>query len=343
MATFDTLIDDLAGRFGLGGSASALVKEILAMISASPGGLGGFLDRLKSAGLASEAPSWLGHPDAAPIAAGQVERALGATAVSGIAGRLGLGQGAVSTALGYALPKIVGLLTPGGAVPAGVPPEAGAFLAQPQAAAAPVAPRRIDGVTPSAPNEPGVGRWLWPAVTALVVIGLLSYFWSTFNRMPPVAKAPEPTTPAPATVAQAPPAPAPAVTAQTTAPPVQQAPQPAAPAQTPSTDAQATASPAPAAAPAQQAPAPASTQTQATAPAPQAPPAPPAPPPPAPATTEQAAAPPAPPVVAKAEPSAAAPAAQPARFALSNDNGVVRASGVVPDQGAKTSIVEALS
>ena len=48
MATFDTLIDDLAGRFGLGANARTLVKEVLTMISTSQGGLGGFLDRLKS-------------------------------------------------------------------------------------------------------------------------------------------------------------------------------------------------------------------------------------------------------------------------------------------------------
>ena len=117
MATFDTLIDDLAGRFGLGVNARTLVKEVLTMISTSQGGLGGFLDRLKSGGLTSEVASWVGHPEAAPIAAGQIERALGATALGGIASRLGLGQSAVSTALGYALPKIIGLLTPGGAVP----------------------------------------------------------------------------------------------------------------------------------------------------------------------------------------------------------------------------------
>ena len=136
MATFDTLIDDLAGRFGLGVNARALVREVLTMISASPGGLSGFLDRLKSGGVASEVGSWLGRPDAAPIAAGQIERALGATALGGMASRLGLGQSAVSTALGYALPKIIGLLTPGGAVPAGVPPAVTAFLSQPRAAAA---------------------------------------------------------------------------------------------------------------------------------------------------------------------------------------------------------------
>ena len=96
MATFDTLIDDLASRFGLGANARSLVREVLTMISTSSGGLGGFLDKLKSAGLSSEVTSWLGHPDASPIAAGQVERALGATALGGIASKLGLAQSAVA-------------------------------------------------------------------------------------------------------------------------------------------------------------------------------------------------------------------------------------------------------
>ena len=47
--------------------------------------------------------------------------------------------------------------------------------------------------------------------------------------------------------------------------------------------------------------------------------------------------------VAKAEPAAPAPAAKPAQLALSNDNGVVRASGVVRDGDAKTSILNALN
>ena len=350
MPTFDTLIDDLASRFGLGVNARTLVKEVLTMISTSPGGLSGFLDKLKSGGLTSEVVSWLGRPDAAPIAAGQVERALGAAALSGIAGRLGLGQSVVSAALGYALPKIVGLLTPGGVVKAGAPAEVEAFLSQPRAAAAAeqVAPKRIDVLPASAESQSSVARWLWPALAALVVIGLLSYFWSTFNRMPsapPVAKAPEP---APAAVAQAPtprPAPAPAapapapqpVTAATPAPHPTPAPAPSTdtqaaappasppPTPAPSTDAQATVSPAPAAAPAPQpaGPAPAAATS--------------------PATSEQPSAPPAPAVVAKTEPSAPASAATPTRFALSNDNGAVRASGVVHDQDAKTSIIDALN
>jgi OmpA-OmpF porin, OOP family len=344
MATFDTLVDDLAGRFGLGVNARTLVKEVLTMISTSQGGLGGFLDRLKSGGLTSEVGSWLGRPDAAPVAAGQIERALGATALGGLASRLSLGQSAVSTALGYALPKIIGLLTPGGAVPAGVPPEVTAFLSQPRVATVtePVAPKRIDVLPAAAESEPTIRRWLWPALAALAVVAVLSYFWSTLNRIPPaqpVANAPEPATPPPATVAQAPPPPAPTAQAPTPPPP---APTPAPPAQTPapaSTDAQATPPPPPAPAPAMKAEAPPaappepapSTGAQATA-------APPAPPPAA-----QAPATPPAPAVATAEPTAPASAATPTRFALSNDNGAVRASGVVRDQDAKTSITDALN
>ena len=347
MATFDNLIDELASRFGLGVNARTLIKEVLTMISTSPGGMSGFLDKLKSGGLTSEVASWLGRPDAAPIAAAQVERALGATALGGIASRVGLAQSAVSTALGYALPKIVGLLTPGGAVPAGVPAEVAAFLSQPPRAAAAteqVAPRRVDVYPASPQDESGIRRWLWPALAALVVVALLSYFWSTLNRMPsapPVAKAPEPATPAPSTVAQAPaPPPAASPTAQAPVP----APQPAAqaPSPPPPTEAQAPASPPPAPAPSPPAPAP-STEAQATAPQPSPPPAAQAPAPPSPPATGQAPATPAPAAVATAEPTAPASAATPTRLALSNDNGVVQASGSVRDDDAKSSIVNALN
>jgi OmpA-OmpF porin, OOP family len=382
MAMFDTLVDDLASRYGLGANARTFVREVLAIIANSPGGVGGFLDRLKSGGLTSEVASWLGRPDAAPLAAERVQQTLGSTALGGVASRLGLSQGVAATAMGYALPKIVGLLTPGGAIPGGVPVEVTRFLSPAPAAAA--TPRRVDAPPSRTPEQRGIARWLWPALAAVVVVGFLSYFWSTLNRIPPappVATAPEPATPAPSTVAQAPsPPPAPSPVAQAPTPPPQPAVQAPAPASTgtpaapspspppaPLTDAQATApqvSPQPAA----QAPAPASTETPATPPpppapaasteaqatAPQAPPAPAAPA--SPPATEQAPAPPAPPTttaqapptpapaaVATAEPTAPASAATPTRLALSNDNGVERASGVVRDQDAKATILDALN
>ncbi len=106
MAIFDALIDDVAQRFGLGANAGPLIREGLTLITGVPGGIGGFLNLFKSAGLSSEVASWLGQSNAAPLAAQQLEKVLGASAIGSIATRLGLGQAAVSGALGYGLPKL---------------------------------------------------------------------------------------------------------------------------------------------------------------------------------------------------------------------------------------------
>jgi OmpA-OmpF porin, OOP family len=220
MAIFDTLIDDVASQFGLGSNAGPLVREILSMITGTPGGVGGFLSNMKAAGLSSDVASWMGHANAAPLSAATVERALGSTALTGIASRLGLAPTLVTSAVGYALPKVLGLLTPGGVVPTGLPTEVTNFVAAAPAgrvAAAPVgrvadaayqtvrrvrapfsappqaAPRRIDVYhAPEAHDEPAMTSWLWPLLGALAILGLGLLFWPTGNRpiAPPVAQAP---------------------------------------------------------------------------------------------------------------------------------------------------------
>jgi uncharacterized protein YidB (DUF937 family) len=228
MAMFDTLIDDVASQFGLGSSAGPLVREVLSMITGTPGGVGGFLNNMKTAGLSSEVTSWMGHASAAPLAAAQVDRALGSNVLTGIASRLGLTPALVSSAVGYALPKVIGLLTPGGTAPTSLPAEVTNFVtAGPgtRAASAPVArvadaayqtvrrvttpftapatqvaPRRIDVYhAPEAHDEPALTGWLWPLLGALAILGLGLFFWPTGNRTvaPPIAQAPV-VTPAPA-------------------------------------------------------------------------------------------------------------------------------------------------
>ena len=206
MALFDALIDDIAGRFGLGANAGPLVREALSLVTSSPGGINGFLNTFKSAGLTSEVASWLGNASAAPLASQQIERVLGATTLGGIANRLGVGSAIVSTAAGYALPKLIGLLTPGGVVPASLPMEVTNFLAPatvhrvaepivrrapPPAATAQVAPRRIDVYHPAAhEDEPVMTRWLWPLLGALAILGLGLFFWPRTPVAPPVVQAP---------------------------------------------------------------------------------------------------------------------------------------------------------
>ena len=232
MAIFDALIDDVASQFGLGSNASPFVREVLSTVTGTPGGVGGFLNNMKAAGLSSDVASWMGHAGAAPLSAASVERALGSTVLNGIAGRLGLGSTLVTSAVGYALPKVIGLLTPGGAVPTSLPAEVTNFLSAapvarvaaapvgrvaetayqtvrrvttPFAAPAQVSPRRIDVYhAPEAHDEPAMTGWLWPLLGALAILGLGLLFWPTGNRQvaPPVAQAPvvAPTPPPPALV-----------------------------------------------------------------------------------------------------------------------------------------------
>jgi len=159
MAIFDALIDDMASRFGLGSNAGPLVREALRLITGSQGGINGFLNMLKNAGLSSDVASWLGNANATPVAARQIDKVLGATALGGIASRLGLGQAAVSTALGYALPKLIGLLTPNGVVPTSLPAEVTKFVSATPAAPAQAAPKRIDTPEAEAPEAAGMARW----------------------------------------------------------------------------------------------------------------------------------------------------------------------------------------
>src|SRR6516225_7711572 len=200
MAMIDSGIDDVAGRFGLGPKAGQLMQEVVRLITGSPGGVTGFIDKFRSAGLGSEVTSWLGRSDGVALAGPQVERALGSTALGGIASRLGLGSGVVATAIGYILPKLIGQITPGGVIPSGIPASLSSFL---QTTPIQTTTRRVEQVAPRAINvihdAPHLGRWLIPALAALGVLGLFWYLLSGSQQAPVVATStPTPTVPLPA-------------------------------------------------------------------------------------------------------------------------------------------------
>src|SRR6516164_11770102 len=105
MAMIDDAINDIAGRFGLGAKAGQLVNEVVNLMTGTPGGVSGFIDKFRSAGLGTEVASWLGKSDGAVLTGPAVERVLGSAALGGIGNRLGLGSGVVATAIGALLPK----------------------------------------------------------------------------------------------------------------------------------------------------------------------------------------------------------------------------------------------
>jgi OOP family OmpA-OmpF porin len=231
---FENLISEVAGKYGLGPNAGALVNEVVHLVTGGPGGVGGFVDRLRSAGLGPVASSWLGHADAAPMTAQAVEQALGSTTLNTVATRLGLGTTTIAPAVGYLLPRIVGLMTPGGTVPAPIPVHAAIQAVHPVEHVAvvqsgrptvAVAPERVEPLAMHVVRDhpSGLAKWVVPAALGLGALGLLSLLAPTRIVERPVAP-PAPvvvTTPAPQPVPLplVVPAPAPVVVAPVVAPP----------------------------------------------------------------------------------------------------------------------------
>src|SRR5215469_6781521 len=85
MSMFDSLIDDVGDKFHLGTKSEPFLRQILQLITGGPGGMGGFLGQLNSAGLGSTVSSWLGSASGTPLTSQQVESALGQNAIDGIA------------------------------------------------------------------------------------------------------------------------------------------------------------------------------------------------------------------------------------------------------------------
>ena len=221
MSTFETLTRDLATRFDLGNQATPFLRMLMAhMTNPDKGGLPGFVQSLRSAGW-NTLDSWLGRADLATNATEEhIERAFGHN--GGLIGNMLMaasetlakhsplvnnGEGpvlpelkdiqTVSRAIAFAVPALLGRLTPGGTVPTVLPPEATTYIGDRRewivsataVAAAPVAAARG-----------GMG-WLPWVIAALVAA--LRLGWCAMQKKPadmPAAPAtPASTTDAPAT------------------------------------------------------------------------------------------------------------------------------------------------
>ncbi|MDR2128585.1 MAG: YidB family protein [Burkholderiaceae bacterium] len=172
---FDVFIREAAARFGLGDKALPLVQILLAgMTNASTGGLAGFLDKFKAAGLGPVVQSWLGGgPAAQPIQNSQIEAVLGASdgLLAQITGALDTDRDSTTSALGYLLPAIVGSLTPGGSLPASLPGDVTNLAAAGNIALSNAAASARE----AAANSGSMGKWL-PWVILVAVLLAMAYF-----------------------------------------------------------------------------------------------------------------------------------------------------------------------
>lgn len=207
---FDALIQDAESRLGLNGKAKELVQMVLAYVAnPASGGIGGFLEKFRAAGLGSLVQSWLGStvvPESPTPA--QLESVLGAEGglIPSLVSRLNLSRETVTSALAYLVPQVISRLTPSGTVPTTLPAEVSALIgkgallggaasalgAGAAGAAAASAPAVSAAAAPA--SSGGLSKWLPWAVVAAVVLGGLAYCSKKptgGDTPPPASTAPE--------------------------------------------------------------------------------------------------------------------------------------------------------
>ena len=174
MSTFETLARDLATRFDLGNQATPFLRMLMAhMTNPDKGGLPGFVQSLRSAGW-NTLESWLGRADLATNATEEhIERAFGHNGglIGNITGKLGLRRDTIVRALAFAVPALLGRLTPGGTVPTVLPPEATNYIGDRREW---IVPATAVAAAPVAAARGGMG-WLPWVIAALVAALLLGW------------------------------------------------------------------------------------------------------------------------------------------------------------------------
>ncbi|MEG0921012.1 MAG: YidB family protein [Comamonas sp.] len=239
---FDTLIREMAGRYGLGDKAKDMVSMVLAYATdPAKGGLSGLLERFRSGGMSELVASWLSDTDKSiPPNNEQVESIFGGTdgLLSSLSDKLHLPRDAATSAVGAVLPMLVSRLAPGGVVPTSLPAEAAALIGCGQsllgglvssgtaalgvgaaavgagAAAASSAASSVASTATStaAAAGGGMGKWLpWVVGAAIVALGVSYCGKKTPDSPPAAATAPAPSpVPAPAPAPEPVPTPVPA-------------------------------------------------------------------------------------------------------------------------------------
>ncbi len=180
MGAIDMLVNEVGSQVGINhDKAGSLLTALLGFIQEQNGGLSGFLDRFRRAGLSDTVSGWLSGAPATAISPESVQNALGSQAVNNIASHTGLSLSTATTALGFLVPKLVQSLAPGGAIPTRLPSEAMSYLTGATGVVTAGARQAV-----RATEDSGLRRWLWPL---LALIAALLVFWLWPKSTPKVA------------------------------------------------------------------------------------------------------------------------------------------------------------
>ena len=178
MGTLDAVLADVGTQFGISGSkTSSLLSGLLSMIMETPGGLGGFLERFRSAGLSDLVSSWVGGTAPRPLSSSSLETAVGRDSIDRIASKAGLSFTTAASALSFMLPNLVQRLTPGGVIPSRIPNDILAYAGSATSAIA--AGTREAAYAVERKVKSGSASWLWPVIAAALLLLLGYWFWNS--------------------------------------------------------------------------------------------------------------------------------------------------------------------
>jgi OmpA-OmpF porin, OOP family len=129
MTILEPIINEVSEQFGLRGKAGPLMTALLTLISNErTGGLQGFLDQFRRAGLGEIVSSWVSRGSNTPITTEQLERAIGSDTINRVSSNVGVARAAAASAMAYMIPRVVDLLTPEGVIPSRLPAWVNSYL-----------------------------------------------------------------------------------------------------------------------------------------------------------------------------------------------------------------------
>src|SRR5262245_66241357 len=107
MGVLDAVLSETGSELGItNSSAGSVLSGLLSLINRDEGGIGGFLDRFRRAGVGNLVSSWLSG-DARPVTPAAVENAIGHDAIDRIGSRAGLSFATAASAIAFMLPKLI--------------------------------------------------------------------------------------------------------------------------------------------------------------------------------------------------------------------------------------------
>jgi len=155
MTILEPIINEVSEQFGLRGKAGPLMTGLLSLISNErTGGLQGFLDQFRRAGLGEMVSSWVSRGTNTSVTTEQLDRAVGADTINRMASSVGIPRAATASALAFMIPRVIDLLTPEGVVPSRLPAWVNSFLGGATTRTEPVRTETIRTETIRPPVEP---------------------------------------------------------------------------------------------------------------------------------------------------------------------------------------------